>query len=183
MTMNNPAQGPVYVGASDAAQRWPQRYTIQYRQDLHSGWWIADLIELSLFAQGRTIEQAQVRARETLGDLGIEVARANLIECAGAPRSNGRQPTTPGQMLREQFLPACGLSERDLIERTGLPEGQVQGICCGFVPVTEEAAARLAAVFGTSPEYWLRLQSVADHLQRQLSNDPALAGHATPGRP
>ncbi len=74
-----------------------------------------------------------------------------------------RRPTTPGEMLREEFLPTLGMTQAELAERMGVPLQRVNLICNDKRGVTADSALRLARTFAkTSPEYWMRLQMNVD---------------------
>ena len=62
-----------------------------------------------------------------------------------------REPTHPGEMLREKFLKPLGLSQRDLAERIDLPYQRVNELVNRRRGVTPATALRLAKVFGTTP--------------------------------
>jgi antitoxin HigA-1 len=46
-----------------------------------------------------------------------------------------------------------------LARRIGLPGNRVSEVAAGRRAVTGDTALRLAAAFGTSPEFWMNLQS------------------------
>lgn len=76
-----------------------------------------------------------------------------------------RPPTSPGEILREEFLVPLGMTQLALAERLGVHVQQVNLLVNDKRAVTAETALRLAEVFGTSPEFWLYLQ-----LHRDLWN-------------
>jgi antitoxin HigA-1 len=67
-------------------------------------------------------------------------------------------PIHPGSFLRDE-LEALGLSARKFAEHIGVPHNAVTGIMNGQRSVTAPMAIRLGRAFGTTPEYWLNLQS------------------------
>jgi addiction module HigA family antidote len=69
-----------------------------------------------------------------------------------------REPTHPGEMLREEFLKPLGLSQRDLAERIDVPYQRVNELVNRRRGVTPATALRLARVFGTTPGFWMNLQ-------------------------
>jgi len=69
-----------------------------------------------------------------------------------------REPTHPGEMLREEFLKPLGLSQRDLAERIDVPYQRVNELVNRRRGVTPATALRLAKVFGTTPGFWMNLQ-------------------------
>ena len=70
-----------------------------------------------------------------------------------------REPTHPGEMLREEFLKPLGLSQRDLAKRIDVPYQRVNELVNRRRGVTPATALRLAKVFGTTPGFWITLQA------------------------
>jgi addiction module HigA family antidote len=60
--------------------------------------------------------------------------------------------------LREETLPAAGLTQSELANRLGVSRRAVSDLIHERRPVNPDLAHRLARVFGTTPEFWLRLQ-------------------------
>src|SRR5213593_3411968 len=73
-----------------------------------------------------------------------------------------RRPTHPGEILREDVLPAAGLTQDKLAKLLGVSRRTVSEILHERRPVTTDMAHRLARAFGTSPEMWLELQQDVD---------------------
>lgn len=73
-----------------------------------------------------------------------------------------RRPTHPGELLREETLPAAGLTQIELAARLGVSRRTVNELIHERRPVTPDMAHRLARVFNTTPEFWLRLQQTVD---------------------
>ena len=71
-------------------------------------------------------------------------------------------PMHPGEMLREEFLLPLGLSPGKVAKAAGIPRTRVERIAREDTGVTADTALRLAKVLGTSPEFWLNLQSRYD---------------------
>ncbi len=79
---------------------------------------------------------------------------------------NARMPAevfTPGEFLREE-LEAREWSQQELADILGRPPRLISELIAGKRAVTPETACGLADAFGTSPEYWMNLES-----QYQLS--------------
>ena len=81
-----------------------------------------------------------------------------------------RAPTSPGEMLREEFLEPLGLTQTDLAQRMGIPVGRINQILQEKRAVTADTAVRLSRVLGMSAEFWLGLQTDWDlwHAQRAV---------------
>ena len=73
-----------------------------------------------------------------------------------------RKPTTPGEILREEYLQPLGMTQRELAEHLGCDVKVVNRIVNGRTSVTAEMALRLGATFRTSPEFWLNAQKAVD---------------------
>jgi addiction module HigA family antidote len=73
-----------------------------------------------------------------------------------------RRPTHPGELLREETLPAARLSQTDLASRLGVSRRTVSDLIHERRSVNPDLAHRLARVFVTTPEFWLRLQEAVD---------------------
>ncbi|HBB96352.1 MAG TPA: addiction module antidote protein, HigA family [Blastocatellia bacterium] len=73
-----------------------------------------------------------------------------------------RRPTHPGELLREETLPATGLSPSELAERLGVSNRGINDLLHERRSVNPDLAHRLARVFNTTPEFWLRLQHAVD---------------------
>jgi antitoxin HigA-1 len=78
--------------------------------------------------------------------------------------------TPPGEVLREEFMKPLGLSANALALALRVPATRVGDILRRDKPraVSADTALRLARYFGTSPEFWLNLQSAYD-LSRALA--------------
>jgi addiction module HigA family antidote len=65
----------------------------------------------------------------------------------------------PGEHLAEE-LKELGMSAAELARKLDVPTNRITGIVNGQRAVTGDSALRLAHFFGTSPEFWLNLQSL-----------------------
>ena len=73
-----------------------------------------------------------------------------------------RRPTHPGELLREETLPAAGLTQSEFASRLGVSRPVVSEVIHERRSVNPDLAHRLARVFDTTPEFWLRLQERVD---------------------
>ena len=69
--------------------------------------------------------------------------------------------THPGEVLREEFMKPLGLSANALALALRVPATRIGDILRKDKPraISADTAVRLARYFGTSPEFWLNLQS------------------------
>ncbi len=73
-----------------------------------------------------------------------------------------RRPTTPGEMLVEEFLRPLGITQTAFAERIGVTYPRLNEIVNGRRGVTPDTALRFAKALGTTPDFWLNLQHVLD---------------------
>ena len=73
-----------------------------------------------------------------------------------------RRPTHPGELLREEKLPAAGLTRSEFASRLDVSRRIVSEVIHERRAVSPDLAHRLARVFNTTPEFWLRLQEAVD---------------------
>ncbi|MGB8259461.1 MAG: HigA family addiction module antitoxin [Terracidiphilus sp.] len=67
----------------------------------------------------------------------------------------------PGEHLVLE-LEELGLSASELARKLGVPANRVTAILNGQRSITGDTALRLGHFFGTSPRFWLNLQSLYD---------------------
>jgi addiction module HigA family antidote len=72
------------------------------------------------------------------------------------------RPTHPGELLREETLPAAGLNPSELATLLGVSQRGINSLLQERRSVSPDLAHRLARVFKTTPEFWLRLQESVD---------------------
>ncbi len=73
-----------------------------------------------------------------------------------------RRPTTPGEILREEFLVPLKLTQKRLADHIGCDVKVINRIVNGRAAVTAETAMKLGAALETSPEFWLHAQTAVD---------------------
>ena len=71
-------------------------------------------------------------------------------------------PVHPGEMLREEFLAPLGLAPYAVARALGVPCTRIERLAREETPVTPDTALRLARYFGTTPEFWMNVQSAYD---------------------
>lgn len=70
-----------------------------------------------------------------------------------------RPPTSPGEMLLEEFLRPAGLTQVEAARRMKIPLNRLNEIIRGRRGISADTALRLARLFETSPEFWMGLQT------------------------
>lgn len=73
-----------------------------------------------------------------------------------------REPTSPGEILREEFLKPLGLTQRQLADHLGCEVKVINRLVNGRTSLTPEMALKLGAAFRTSPDFWLNAQKAVD---------------------
>ena len=81
-------------------------------------------------------------------------------------------PTHPGEILREDVLPALNLSIVEAAAKLGIARQTLHRIIArrNPRPVTPEMAVRLGKLCGNGPRLWLNLQTAYDlwHAERRV---------------
>ncbi len=72
---------------------------------------------------------------------------------------NAIHPVHPGEILLEEFLEPMQISQNALARAIGVPPRRINEIVNGKRAVTPDTALRLSLYFGTTPEFWLNLQT------------------------
>ena len=69
-----------------------------------------------------------------------------------------RQPTHPGNILKEDYLKPLSITIQDMASTLGVSRKTLSKIINGRGAVTPDMALRLSRAFATTPELWLNLQ-------------------------
>lgn len=77
-------------------------------------------------------------------------------------RKNTRMRTSPGEILREEFLVPLGMTQKELADHIGCDVKVINRIVNGRTSVSAETALKLGATFRTSAEFWLNAQKAVD---------------------
>ena len=85
-----------------------------------------------------------------------------------------RKPTSPGEILREEFLIPLGLTQKRLAEHIGCDFKVINRIVNEKAQLTPKLAIKLAAAFNTTPDFWLNAQKMVDiyNASRQVRRLP-----------
>jgi addiction module HigA family antidote len=75
---------------------------------------------------------------------------------------NNMRPIHPGEILREEFLLPLGMTAHALAMAIRVPAPRINDIVREKRSVSPDTALRLARYFGTTPEFWMNLQSAFD---------------------
>jgi addiction module HigA family antidote len=79
-----------------------------------------------------------------------------------AKRAPSRAPTHPGELLREDILPALGKSKSEIARLLGVSRQTLYDVLDENQSVTPAMAIRLGKLCGNGPELWIRMQTAHD---------------------
>lgn len=90
-----------------------------------------------------------------------------------ARRDPDREPTHPGEVLREDILPALAMSVVEAARALKVSRQTLHRILAGKAGVTPAMALRLGKFCGNGPDLWLRMQEAHDlwHARRAIASD------------
>jgi addiction module HigA family antidote len=71
-------------------------------------------------------------------------------------------PIHPGEVLREDFLVPMHLSPYAVARACGVPRTRIERLVREETPVTADTALRLSRYFGTTPQFWMGMQTQYD---------------------
>jgi len=73
-----------------------------------------------------------------------------------------RKPTSPGEILREEFLLPLNITQRQLADHIGCDLKVINRVVNQRTQLTPKIAMKLAAAFNTTPDFWLNAQRACD---------------------
>jgi len=84
-----------------------------------------------------------------------------------------RSPTHPGEVLREDVLPALDLSVSEAARQLRVTRQTLHRIIAGQTSITPQMAMRLGKFCGNGPGLWLRMQQSYDlwHAEQDLGEE------------
>ena len=88
-----------------------------------------------------------------------------------AKRNPDRCPTHPGELLREDIVPALNMSKVEIADALGISRQHLYDILGEKKPVSPEVAARLGKAFGNGADIWLGMQAAYDAWYAERSVD------------
>ena len=71
-------------------------------------------------------------------------------------------PTPSGEVLLEEFLKPLGLTQSAFAEHIGVSFKRINAIVNGGRSITPEAAWLFSQALGTTPQFWVDLQTSVD---------------------
>jgi addiction module HigA family antidote len=86
-----------------------------------------------------------------------------------------RIPTHPGEILEKEYLDPLGLTQVAFAQHIGVPVQRIHEIVRRKRRITSQTAWLLSQALGTTPEFWLNLQSAYDLANsRPINTIPSL---------
>src|SRR4051794_30211059 len=106
----------------------------------------------------------QTTEKPGAGSAGSEgpISRRFILEQPFVPEGERLANPHPGQILREDFLEPLGWTLYRLAKELRVLPPRVHQILAGRRAISADTALRLGRLFGTTAEFWLRLQSSYD---------------------
>lgn len=98
-----------------------------------------------------------------------------------AKHPSGMEPSHPGAILREDVLPALGLSVAETARQLRVSRQMLHSILAERSAVSPEMAVRLGKFCSNGAGFWLRMQTAHDlwHAERKLRDEVRkIPGHA-----
>jgi addiction module HigA family antidote len=84
-------------------------------------------------------------------------------------------PTHPGAILREDVLPALGISVSEAARELGISRQTLHAILAERAAISPEMALRLGKFCGNGPELWLNMQNACDLWRSRRELAPEIA--------
>ena len=81
------------------------------------------------------------------------------IDLSDVVSEQGLSPVHPGKILRDEFLEPMALSVYRLARAVKVPRPRLNDIVLERRGITIDTALRLGRYFGTTPDFWLNLQT------------------------
>ena len=77
-------------------------------------------------------------------------------------RKSGLPPVHPGEIIKKDILPSVGLSVTAAAKALGVSRQMLHAILAGRKPLSAVMCLKVARLFGSTPELWMRLQATYD---------------------
>ena len=96
-----------------------------------------------------------------------------MIDAQLSKPDPARAPTHPGELFREEVLPALGKSVAEAARELRISRQTLHAILAERAAVTPAMALRLGKFCGNGPDLWLNMQKAHDlwHAERELAEE------------
>ena len=88
-----------------------------------------------------------------------------------ARRDPSRCPPHPGELLREDVIPAVGKTKSEIADLLRISRQHLHAILAERKPVSPQIAVRMGKLFGDGPDIWMRMQAAYDVWQAERTED------------
>jgi len=87
-----------------------------------------------------------------------------------AKHPSGMRPVHPGELLRNDVLPALKLTVKEAADQLGVSRQMLHRVLKGTASITPEMALRIGKFCGNGPTLWINMQTAYDlwHAERAL---------------
>jgi antitoxin HigA-1 len=92
----------------------------------------------------------------------IHIEDLDNLDFSDATTGGILPPIHPGEILREEFLIPLDITAHALALALKVPASRINDIVLERRAITPDTALRLARYFGTTPDFWLNLQTAYD---------------------
>ena len=93
---------------------------------------------------------------------------------------NGMRPVHPGEVLKEEYLEPLSFSSAALARALGVSTPTVNDIVLQRRGVSADMALRLSVCLGTTPEFWLNLQTTYALRKAEIDRGAAIREQVQP---
>jgi len=84
------------------------------------------------------------------------------------------KPIHPGEILQEDFLTPMSISAYKLAKETFIDQTRISEIVKGKRSISIDTALRFSKYFGTTPEFWINIQTQYDMENKKEEIKPVL---------
>jgi addiction module HigA family antidote len=88
--------------------------------------------------------------------------------------------STPGRILKKEFLDGFHLTQMELSKRTGIPRSTINEIIKGKRSISAATAFALGTFFNMDPQFWSNLQGRYDIRRIELEKAPRIRARVKP---
>ena|SRR6187397_2511140 len=86
-----------------------------------------------------------------------------------------REPSHPGEILKEEYLIPLGITQATIAKDLEIPYQRINEILNKKRGITPSTALRLARYFNTTPDFWMNLQLRVDMYHALRKEEKILA--------
>ncbi|MFZ1772105.1 MAG: HigA family addiction module antitoxin, partial [Caldilinea sp.] len=92
----------------------------------------------------------------------IRIEELATLDFSDVATGQPLEPVSPGDILLHDFMEPLGLTANALATALHVPANRITGILAATRGITADTALRFARYFGTTPQFWMNLQSYYD---------------------